>query len=36
MAVDKFSSAAGPQMGLIKLIPTGVTVGSGTASVTAT
>jgi hypothetical protein len=33
MAVDKFSSAAGPQHGLIKIVPTGVVVGSGSASV---
>lgn len=35
MAVDRFSNAAGPQHGLIKIVPTGVTVGSGTASVSA-
>jgi len=33
MAVDKFSNAAGPQHGLIKIVPTSVTVGSGSASV---
>lgn len=33
MAVDKFSSAAGPNTGLIKVVPTSVAVGSGSASV---
>ena len=33
MAVDKFSSAAGPNTGLIKVVPTSVTVGSGSSSV---
>jgi hypothetical protein len=33
MAVDKFSSAAGPNTGLIKIVPTSVAVGSGSGSV---
>lgn len=33
MAVDKFSSAAGPNTGLIKVVPTSVTVGSGSGAV---
>ena len=33
MAVDKFSNAAGPNTGLIKIVPTSVAVGSGSASV---
>ena len=36
MAVDKFSSAAGPTSGLIKIVPASVTVGSGNGSVDAT
>jgi hypothetical protein len=32
MAVDKFSNAAGPQHGLIKIVPTSITVGSGSGS----
>jgi hypothetical protein len=33
MAVDKFSNAAGPQHGLIKIVPTSVVVGSGSGAV---
>ena len=33
MAVDKFSSAAGPNTGLIKIVPTSIAVGSGSGSV---
>jgi hypothetical protein len=33
MAVDRFSNAAGPQHGLIKIVPTSISVGSGSGSV---
>jgi hypothetical protein len=36
MAVDKFSNAAGPTSGLNKIVPTSVTVGTGSGSVDAT
>ena len=36
MAVDKFSSAAGPQHGLIKIVPTSISVSGGSGAVDTT
>ena len=35
MAVDRFSNAAGPQTGLIQVVPTSLTLGSGSATTSA-